>query len=172
MNVILLENIGRLGKIGDVVSVAGGYGRNYLIPFGKAARATKDKVKEIEAKREQLEQQDAEKRDEATKLAKELEGLKVTVIRQAREDGRLYGSVAVRDVVAELQEKGHDISRQQVNLGGAIKKLGDYTATILLHPEVSVDCKVRVARSEKAAAEAEAQEQAAGTAEESSAQTA
>ncbi len=152
MDVILLEHVSRLGNVGEVVAVKAGYGRNFLIPTGKAVRATKTNVAEIAAKREALEKQNAEKRDAAQSQAKALEGLSVKIVRQASEDGKLFGSVAVRDVVAALKEKGQEFNRQQVDLDGAIKSLGLYKANITLHPEVKVTCMIEVVRSLEASA--------------------
>lgn len=147
MDVILLEHVSRLGHVGDVVNVRAGYGRNFLIPQGKAVRATKANIKEIEARKEALSKANAERREAASKQAKTLEGVAVKIVRQASEDGRLFGSVAVRDVVIALTEAGHQFTRQQVDLSGAIKTLGRYRASITLHPEVKVSCTVDVVRS-------------------------
>ena len=147
MDVILLERINRLGVVGDVVKVKPGFARNFLFPQKKALRATDENKKVFEAKRAGLEKQSAEARKEAEKIAKTMQNLAVTVIRQASEDGKLYGSVAVRDVADALKEAGHSIERRLIDLNTAIKNLGVYEAIINLHPEVQVPVKVHVARN-------------------------
>ena len=151
MELILLEHVSRLGGIGDVVKVKDGFGRNFLIPQGKAMRATKANVEAIAARKEALGKINNEKRDAAQKMAESLVELSVNVVRQASEDGRLFGSVAVRDIVLALNEAGHNFSRQQVDLTSTIKTLGSYTARITLHPEVKVECAVQVVRTLEAA---------------------
>jgi large subunit ribosomal protein L9 len=147
MELILLEHVTRLGGIGDVVKVKDGYGRNFLIPQKKAVRATKANIEEIAARKDALAKLNAEKRDAAQKEAAALGELSVKVVRQASEDGKLFGSVAVRDVALALEEKGHRFSRQQIDLLSTIKTLGSYAARITLHPEVKIDCTVEVVRS-------------------------
>lgn len=151
MELILLEHISRLGGIGDVVKVKDGFGRNFLIPQGKAVRATKANVEEIAARKEALGKINNEKRDAAQKQMEALGSLSVKVVRQASEDGRLFGSVAVRDIVQALEQAGHQFARQQVDLTSTIKTLGSYTARITLHPEIKMDCAVEVVRSLEAA---------------------
>ena len=147
MDVILLERIARLGSVGDVVKVKNGFARNFLLPQKKALRATEDNKKVFEAKRSVLEKQNAEGRSVAEKRAADMQNLSVSIIRQASEDGKLYGSVAVRDVAVALAEAGHEIERRFIDLTTAIKSLGIYEATIHLHPEVSVPVKIQVARN-------------------------
>ncbi len=147
MEVILLERISRLGSVGDVVKVKNGFARNFLFPQKKALRATDDNKKVIEGKRAVLEKQSAEAKVTAEKLAKTMTNLAVTIIRQASEDGKLYGSVAVRDVAEALKESGHEVERRLIDLTSAIKSLGVYEATVNLHPEVHVSVKVHVARN-------------------------
>lgn len=147
MEIILLEHISRLGGVGDVVEVKNGFARNYLIPQKKALRATKDNKAEFEARREALLTQDNERKSEAEKQAKALEGLTVTIVRQASEDGRLYGSVAVRDVADALQAEGQVVDRRLIDLNAAIKELGLFKVTIRLHPQVPVEIRVHIARN-------------------------
>ena len=147
MHVILLEKIARLGGVGDEVKVRDGFARNFLLPGKKALRATDANRKYFEAKRSVLEQQNAEARAVAETLATTMQNLSVTIIRQAAEDGKLYGSVAVRDVAEALVEAGHKIERRQIDLTTAIKNLGVYEATVRLHPEVLVHVTVNVARN-------------------------
>lgn len=147
MQVILMERISRLGGVGDVVKVRDGYARNYLIPTKKALRANKDNMSYFESQRSTLEKQNNERREQALKDSKSLDGVLVTVVRQASDDGKLYGSVSVRDVAEALEREGHKLDRRLIDLNAAIKSLGVYTATINLHPEVPVDIKVHVARN-------------------------
>lgn len=147
MDVILLERISRLGGIGDVVKVRNGFARNYLIPQKKALRASKENREVFEAQREALEAQNAEAKAQAQTQAETLEGAIVTVVRQASDDGKLYGSVAVRDVADALEAEGHKVDRRLIDLNTAIKNLGLYDVTVNLHPEVPVTIKVHVARN-------------------------
>lgn len=160
MQVILIERMANLGSIGDTVKVKDGYARNYLIPQKKALRATKSNIAYFETKRADIEARNVELRNEAEKIAKGLDKVSVVLIRQASDDGRLFGSVAARDVAAALQEKKHSVERKHVELGTVIKEVGIYPVKIALHPEVVVTVKVNVARSE-AEAQTAAKESAA-----------
>lgn len=154
MEVILLERVEKLGVIGDTVSVRNGYARNYLIPQGKALRATKDNKALFESRKAEIEKENAARRDEAQKLADKVEGTVATIIRQASEDGRLYGSVSARDIAKAVSEAGPEISHQTVRLDDAIKSTGIYDLRVQLHAEVSATIRVNVARSASEAAEA------------------
>lgn len=163
MEVILLERISRLGGVGDKVRVKNGFARNFLLPQQKALRATDENIAYFETRRAALEKQNTDAKSAAEKRAAGMKDLSVTVIRQASEDGKLYGSVSVRDVSDALAAAGHEIERRLIDLHTAIKSLGVYEAIVHLHPEVPVKVKVQVARSaesllaqELAAAEAEA----------------
>lgn len=147
MDVILLERVEKLGNIGDVVSVKPGYARNFLLPRHKALRASEANRKRFEANRAQIEADNAHRREHAVEDAKGLEGKSITLIRQASNTGQLYGSVAARDLADALAEGGAKISRAQVLLDRPIKALGLFTVRIALHPEVSVNVSVNVARS-------------------------
>ncbi len=147
MEIILLERIARLGGVGDTVKVKDGFARNFLFPQKKALRATEENKKVFESRRAVLEKQNAEGRAAAEKRAAGMGALSVSIIRQASEDGKLYGSVAVRDVAEALKEAGHEIERRFIDLNTAIKSLGVYEAVIHLHPEVSVPVKIQVARN-------------------------
>lgn len=147
MDVILLERIARLGSVGDVVKVKNGFARNFLLPQKKALRATEDNKKIFELKRAALEKQNAETRVAAEKVAATMLNLSVSIIRQASEDGKLYGSVGARDVELALAEAGHKVERRFIDLTTAIKSLGIYEAIVSLHPEVQVRVKVNVARN-------------------------
>lgn len=148
MEVILLERVGRLGTVGDVVKVKDGYGRNYLLPQKKALRATKESKAVFEAKRAEIEAANAASRKDAEKHAAKLEGISVKLVRQASEDGKLYGSVTVRDIAEAVQEQGHKLDRRQFVLGATIKSTGSYNAKIILHPEVVLNLRVDVVRNE------------------------
>lgn len=152
MEVILLERVTRLGDVGDVVKVRDGFGRNFLIPQHKAVRATETNRKDIESKRAQLEKRNQEMRAEAEKRAAELGNLSVKVVRQASEDGKLYGSVSARDIAVALAEQGVEVERRLIDLTTAIKSMGLYSATVTLHPEVKITCRVEVVRSLEATA--------------------
>ncbi|WP_284125737.1 50S ribosomal protein L9 [Parerythrobacter aestuarii] len=156
MDIILLERIGNLGSIGDVVTVKDGYARNFLLPQKKALRANEANKKVFEANRERLEQENAEKRSEAEKLGEKVAGTEIVLIRASSNAGQLYGSVNLRDVVAGLEEKGHAIDKKQVVMGHPIKTIGMHDVTIALHPEVHITVKANVARSDD---EAELQSQ-------------
>src|SRR5690606_25611755 len=156
MDIILLERIGSLGNIGDVVSVKDGYARNFLLPQKKALRANEANKKVFEANRERLEKENAERRGDAEKQGEKVDGVEIVLIRASSNAGHLYGSVNVRDVVAGLAEQGHEIDKRQVIMGHPIKTLGMHDVTVALHPEVHGTVKANVARSED---EAEAQRQ-------------
>lgn len=156
MEVILLERVEKLGAIGDVVKVKDGFARNYLLPNKKALRANDANRKVFEANRERIEADNASRRSDAEKESKTLEGVSVTLIRQASNTGQLYGSVAVRDLVEALVADGHKVNKAQVVLDRPIKSIGLYEVRVALHPEVSVTVKVNVARSPE---EAEMQSQ-------------
>jgi large subunit ribosomal protein L9 len=154
MQVILLERIEKLGQMGDVVSVKPGYARNYLLPQRKARRATKENLALFEKHRAQLEAENLTRRDEAQKVGEKLDGLAVTLIRQAGESGQLYGSVTSRDLAEAATAAGFTVARTQILLDMVIKTLGLHTIRVRLHPEVTVTVTANVARSD---AEAEAQ---------------
>ncbi|HAU22277.1 MAG TPA: 50S ribosomal protein L9 [Erythrobacter sp.] len=156
MDIILLERIEKLGTIGDVVTVKDGYARNFLLPQKKALRANEANKKVFEANRERLEKENAEKRTEAEKLGKNVAGAEIVLIRASSNAGQLYGSVNVRDIVAGLNEQGHNVDKKQVIMGHPIKVIGMHDVTIALHPEVHVTVKANVARSDD---EAELQSQ-------------
>ena len=156
MDIILLERVGGLGSIGDVVTVKDGYARNFLLPQKKALRANEANKKVFEANREKLEAENSERRTDAQKQGEKVEGTEIVLIRAASNAGQLYGSVNVRDVAAGLTDKGLDIDKNQVIMGAPIKTIGMFDVTVRLHPEVEVTVKANVARSED---EAELQSQ-------------
>ncbi|QNM83545.1 50S ribosomal protein L9 [Sphingomonas sabuli] len=147
MDVILLERVEKLGGIGDVVTVKNGFARNYLLPNKKALRANEANKKVFEANRAKIESDNAEKRTEAEKDAKSVDGKTVQLIRQASNTGQLYGSVSARDIVEALDGEGAKVTKSQINLARPIKAIGMHDVKVALHPEVSVTVHVNVARS-------------------------
>ena len=147
MDIILLERIEKLGTIGDLVTVKDGYARNFLLPNNKALRANDANRKVFEANRERIEEENASKRTEAEKLAKNVEGTQIVLIRASSASGQLYGSVSVRDVAEALQETSTEINKSMIVLERPIKTLGVFNVRVALHPEVSVKVEVNVARS-------------------------
>jgi large subunit ribosomal protein L9 len=138
--------------MGQTVTVKPGYARNYLLPKKKAIRATKDNLAYFDSKRAQLEAENLKRKEEASYVAKKMEGCSVTLIRQASEVGQLYGSVRSRDIAEALVAGGYTVGRSQVQLGAPIKTLGIHVASLMLHPEVFVDVSVNIAQSEDEAA--------------------
>jgi large subunit ribosomal protein L9 len=157
MQIILLERIGRLGQMGDVVKVKDGFARNFLLPKGKALRATKQNLSRFESERHQLEARNLELKKEAEVVGARLVGKIFVVLRQAGDSGQLYGSVSTRDISDLVTAGGFTISRNQVLLDRPIKSLGLHDVRVGLHPEVAVRVAVNVARTEE-----EAERQARG----------
>lgn len=147
MDVILLERVEKLGAIGDVVKVKDGFARNYLLPNKKALRANEANRKVFEANRARIEADNASRRTDAEKEAKNFDGVAITLIRQSSNTGQLYGSVAVRDLVETLEADGHKVAKSAIVLAKPIKAIGVYDVKVQLHPEVAVTVKVNVARS-------------------------
>ena len=147
MEIILLERIERLGQMGDVVSVKPGFARNFLLPQGKALRANKINLAHFEGRRAQLEAENLERKTEAEQVAKQLEGLVVSVIRAAGDSGQLYGSVTSRDIAEAATAEGVTINKRQVILDRALKLIGLEQIRVILHPEVTVNITVNIARS-------------------------
>ena len=147
MDIILLERIEKLGAIGDVVSVKDGYARNYLLPNKKALRANDANRKVFEANRARIEAENAARREEAKGEAGSVEGKEVVLIRASSNSGQLYGSVSVRDIVDALVADGAKVSKSMIVLERPIKTIGLFEVRVSLHPEVSVNVKVNVARS-------------------------
>ena len=147
MEVILLERIGKLGQMGDVVRVKDGFARNFLLPRGKALRATADNKKRFEEMKSELQARNLEMKGEAGKLGGKLHGRTYMVLRQASEAGQLFGSVSTRDIAALLKADGAEVGRSQILLNAPIKTIGQYKVPLALHPEVEVGITVTVARS-------------------------
>jgi large subunit ribosomal protein L9 len=148
MEVILLERIAKLGQMGDVVRVKDGFARNFLLPKGKALRATKDNRGRFETMKVELEARSLEAKGEAEKVGGKLDGQSFIVIRQASETGQLYGSVSPRDLVGVLAQGGFAVNRGQIALHTPIKSIGQHKVPVALHPEVEVSVTVTVARSQ------------------------
>ena len=147
MEVILLERVAKLGQMGDVVRVKDGFARNFLLPKGKALRATKENRSRFEGMKVELEARNLEQKSDAQKIAEKLDGQSFTVLRQAAEGGQLYGSVSPRDLATLVSDKGFAINRAQIALNTPIKTIGLHKVPVSLHPEVEVTISVAVARS-------------------------
>jgi large subunit ribosomal protein L9 len=147
MEVILLERVAKLGQMGEVVRVKDGFARNYLLPKGKALRATKENRARFESMKVELEARNLEQRSEAEKVAQKLDGQSFTVLRQAAENGQLYGSVSPRDLAALVSEQGFAVARAQIALNTPIKTIGLHKVPISLHPEIEATVNVTVARN-------------------------
>ncbi len=151
MQVILLERIGRLGQMGDTVTVKDGYARNFLLPQGKALRATQANKERFEKDRATLETRNLELKSEATSVSTKLDGQSFVAIRQAGDTGQLYGSVSTRDIADIITEAGYSVARNQVHLDKPIKVLGVHSLHVSLHPEVIVSVNINVARTDEEA---------------------
>ncbi|WP_137125643.1 50S ribosomal protein L9 [Roseomonas sp. HF4] len=147
IDLILMQRVDKLGQMGERVTVRPGYARNFLIPSGKAIRASKDNLARFEEQRAQLEAQNIKRREEAERVGERVAGLTVTLIRQAGESGALYGSVSTRDIAEGCTAAGLTVARDQVLLGQPIKSVGMTTVQVALHPEVNIPVLVNVARS-------------------------
>lgn len=151
MQIILLERVAKLGQMGEVVNVRPGYARNFLIPTGKALRATKAAIADFEKRRVQLEARNLERKQDAQGLAAKVDGRSVVILRQASETSHLYGSVNARDVASAFSEAGLALDRHQIRLDEPIKTLGMHKVVVALHPEVEVTVTVNIARSKEEA---------------------
>jgi large subunit ribosomal protein L9 len=151
MEVILLERVGKLGQMGDVVRVKDGFARNFLLPRGKALRATADNKARFEGMKAELQARNLELKGEAGQLAGQLDGKSYVVLRQASESGQLFGSVTTRDIASLIRADGAEITRAQVALNAPIKAIGSHKVPLALHPEIEVAITVNVARSQEEA---------------------
>ena len=151
MNIILTEKVNNLGNLGDIVKVKPGYARNYLLPQGKAIRATKENIKIFEKERSKREEENSKSKDMAEKLSKDMKDVSLIILRPASETGMLYGSVSKRDISKLLQEQKHLITHKQVVLEKTIKNLGIYNIEIKLHPEIGKNIKLNIARTKEEA---------------------
>jgi large subunit ribosomal protein L9 len=147
MQVLLQENIRKLGKLGDVVTVKTGYARNFLLPRGLAVTASKNNVVAFEARKADLHQQDQDRKAIAQNLAKALDGFRITLIRRAGESGQLYGGVSTTDLVNALKENGFTVEKTQILFDKPIKTIGVHPYTVVLHADVAVSILVNVAKS-------------------------
>jgi large subunit ribosomal protein L9 len=146
MEVILLEKITNLGNLGDKVSIKAGYGRNYLVPQGKAVPATAKKIAEFEARRAELEKVAADKLGAAQTHADKLSKLEIVITHKAGDEGRLFGSVGTHNIADAINAKGGAVEKQQIRLPhGAIRQVGDYDIDINLHSDVTVTMSIKVA---------------------------
>ena len=145
MQVILMEKVANLGNLGDVVKVKDGYARNFLIPHGKAKRATDANLKAFESRSAELEKAQAETLAKAQERGSKLDGLTIQISQKAGPDGRLFGSVTNYDIVEALEKQGHEVERSQVRMPqGPLKQVGEYPIQIALHTDVAVTIKVSV----------------------------
>jgi len=152
MEVILLERIARLGVVGDVVKVKNGYGRNFLIPKKKALRASEENKKVFEERRHIIEEQNAIAKAAAEAVSAKMGGMSLTLVRQASQEGKLYGSVSVRDLSEALKEAGYDVPKSQIVMTIAIKTIGEFPIRINLHADVVANVTLSVVRLESDAA--------------------
>jgi large subunit ribosomal protein L9 len=149
MNVILLENVENLGSIGDLVKVKPGYGRNYLLPQGKAALATPENMKEIEARRAELEKAAAEELAAARTRAGAIEGMELVIPANAGPEGKLFGSVGPIDIADAFEKVQVEVERSEIRMPeGPIQELGEFSIGVHLHPEVDVDVSIRVVEAD------------------------
>ena len=152
MQVILLEKMGKLGELGDKVSVKSGFGRNYLIPYGKAVSATAANVADFEARRADLEAAAAAKRSEAEARAEKLAALSITITGNAGDEGKLFGSIGTRDLAAAITEAGVEVSKSEVRLPtGVIREVGEYEVNVQVHSEIIQAVKLSVVADSAAA---------------------
>ena len=147
MEVILLERIEKLGKLGDVVKVKAGFARNYLLPQKKALRANKENLSIYEKEKEKYEVLNREKLSVAEKIAKSMENISINIIKQASDSGQLYGSVSTRDIADELNIQGHEIEKKQIILKSVIKNIGHHEVRVVIHPEFIINISVSIART-------------------------
>ena len=145
MQVILMEKVANLGNLGDVVKVKDGYARNYLIPHGKAKRATQENLKAFESRRAELEKAQAEQLAKSQERGAKLDGFKLQIAQKAGVDGRLFGSVTNVDIVEELQKLGHPVEKAMIRMPeGPLKQVGEFPLTVVLHTDVAAHITVSV----------------------------
>jgi len=148
MKVILKENIDTLGHIGDIVKVAPGYARNYLIPKGLAIEATEKNAKALDHLKRQMEYKKNKVLEQAKGLAARIEAISINLAHQAGEEGKLFGSVTNMELAEHLKAQGIEIDRKKIVLAEPIKHVGEFTATVKLHPEVNANLKINITKSE------------------------
>ncbi len=147
MEIVLLQRVEKLGQMGDVVRVKDGYARNFLLPQGKALRATKANLARFETERAQLEARNLELKKEAEAVAEKMDGQSFVILRSASEAGNLFGSVTARDIATAATDGGFSVDRRQIALDKPVKTLGLHEARVVLHPEVAAVLKINVART-------------------------
>ena len=147
MEVILLERIEKIGKLGDVVKVKDGFARNYLLPHNKALRANKENLSIYEKEKEKYEKLNKDKLSAAEKIAKNMQDVSINIIKQASDSGQLYGSVSTRDISDELNNQGHKIEKKQIVLKSVIKTVGQHEVRVVIHPEHIINIKVNIGRT-------------------------
>lgn len=144
MEIILIDNVKNVGKLGEVVKVSGGYARNYLIPYGKAISASPANKEAFEKRRAELEKQAETRLLEAQKRAESLQGLSLVHEAMASDEGKLYGSVHLHEIAGLIKAQGHEVARSEVLIGQPIREVGTYTIKLQLHPDVSADLSLTV----------------------------
>lgn len=150
MEIILLEKVHKLGSLGDRVNVKAGFGRNYLIPGGKAVSATADNIAKFDARRAELEKQQQEAAAAATARAEKLNAVNVSIARKAGDEGKLFGSVGTADIADAVTESGVELTKQEIRLPeGPIRSLGELELTVQLHADVTAVIKVNVVAEEE-----------------------
>ena len=147
MEVILLERIEKIGKLGDVVKVKDGFARNYLLPQNKALRANKENLSIYEKEKEKYEKLNKDKLSAAEKIAKNMQDVSINIIKQASDSGQLYGSVSTRDISDELNNQGHKIEKKQIVLKSVIKTVGQHEVRVVIQPEHIINIKVNIGRT-------------------------
>jgi len=147
MEVILLERVEKVGKLGDVVKVKDGFARNYLLPQNKALRANKENLSVYEKEKEKYEKLNKEKLTAAENIAKSMDDVSINIIKQASDSGQLYGSVSTRDIADELNKDGYKIEKKQIVLKSVIKTIGEHEVRIVIHPEHIINIKVNIGRT-------------------------
>ncbi len=153
MKVILLERIEKLGFIGDVVDVKGGFARNFLLPQGKALRSTAANLEYFASKKAEIEANNLKLKSDAEKVAIKMNDVSLTIVRQASESGMLFGSVRSGDIVSALADEGFSLSKNQVDIPTPIKTVGNHNVKVVLHPEISVNIAVRVITAQEQGAD-------------------
>ena len=147
MEVILLERIEKVGKLGDVVNVKDGFARNYLLPQNKALRANKENLSVYEKEKEKYEKLNKDKLVAAEKIAKNMDDVSINIVKQASDSGQLYGSVSTRDIADELNKEGYKIEKKQIVLKSVIKTVGEHEVRIVIHPEHIINIMVNIGRT-------------------------
>ena len=144
MKVVLLDDIDRVGKAGEVVEVAEGFGRNFLFPQQKALLATPGALKQYEARKRAISKQQAAHKIEAETFAKKLEGVKVDIKANVGEEGKLFGAITTQDIYSALKKNGYEVEKKQIEISAPFKEVGTYPVNVRLHPEVEVTVQITI----------------------------